>query len=341
MTQAHRIDGVAVVVTTYNRPDYLPLTLDSILSQSFDGRIELVVVDDGSTDHTAEVVAPYVQRHSNPAGQVTVRYLHQRNRGLAAARNTGFEATTAPLICFVDDDDICEPQKLQSQVAAFDDPEVGLCHTSFRYIDADGRFIDKGPQRPNNPCAGWCLDVLLNELLVVSSTVMVRRSTLTQAADAEPHGKPYGVQWVRSQDYDMALRMARLCKFAYLNEPLLKYRLHSGNIAMSDGNLKRAFGYHCRVQLDFARRYGREIGVDRAEALRRVGNFLYARAESHFWQRRFKITRELCDLACELGVGDQRFAALSRRAARPAWLYKVKDWLDERLSRSARAGHAA
>ena len=325
----------AVVVTTYNRTDYLPMTLDSVVAQQFNGRIEVVVVDDGSTDDTAGVVARYTERFADPAGAIVVRYVHQENQGLAIARNTGFAATTAPFIAFVDDDDICEPTKIAEQVAALRaDHQVGLVHTSFRYIDAAGRFTSDA-QRVDNPCVGWCVDVLLNELLVISSTVMVRRATLQRAAAAEAHGLPYDPKWVRSQDYDMALRMARLAKFAYIPTPLLRYRFHAGNIAMTRDNIQRAYRYHCNVQLDFVRRYGREIGVDDAEARRRVRNFLHERAESHFWQRKFDITKKMCELAREFEVYDDAFASLDSRAARPAWLYRAKDAVDRLLGRGA------
>lgn len=325
----------AVVVTTYNRTDYLPVTLDSVVAQQFDGRIEVVVVDDGSTDDTASVVARYTTRFDDPAGAIVVRYVRQDNQGLAVARNTGIAHTAAPYVAFVDDDDICEPAKVAEQVAALRaDDEVGLVHTSFRYIDTAGRFTSEA-QRVDNPCVGWCVDVLLNELLVISSTVMVRRTTLQRAAAAEPHGLPYDPKWVRSQDYDMALRMARLAKFAYIPTPLLRYRFHAGNIAMTKDNIQRAYRFHCNVQLDFARRYGHEFGVDNAEAKRRVRHFLHERAESHYWQRKFDITKKMCDLAREFEVYDDAFAALDVRAGRPAWLYKAKDAVDRLLGRGA------
>ena len=328
------LPAVAVVVTTCNRPDFLPQTIESVIAQDYAGSIEIIVVDDGSTDHTAEVVSPYTDRYGDATGNRCLRYVYQTNQGLAMARNTGFAATAAPFVAFVDDDDICEAAKVTRQVEAMQaDSDVGLVHTSFRYIDRDGAFVDEGPQRTNNPCTGDCADVLLNELMVISSTVMVRRSAMERIAAAEPHGLPYDPKWVRSQDYDMALRMARLSRFAYIPEPLLRYRLHEGNIAMSVGNIKRAYGYHCRVQLDFARRYGHEIGVDQAEAKRRVAAFLLARGESFFWQRRLHSALQMCELAEELEVCDSRFTALRRRAARPAWLYAVKDRFDRLMGR--------
>lgn len=329
---------VAVVITTCNRPDYLCETIESVISQDYSGMIDILVVDDGSANSSEPFVVPYIEKTQNIENR-RVRFVYQENQGLAMARNTGVRETEAPLICFVDDDDLCEPGKVRRQVELFQgDEEIGLVHTSFRYIDRDGRFTDDGPQRVDNPCKGWCAEVLLNELVVISSTVMVRRDVLMKAAAAEPHGLPYGPEWVRSQDYDMALRMARLSKFGYIAEPLLRYRFHSGNIAMSEGNLKKAFGYHCRVQLSFVDRYGPEIGVDESEIRRRVARFLFSRAESFFWQRRFPLVKQMAELAEELEVDEPRFADLVRRASRPLWMYRIKDFVDGRILRRGGAG---
>lgn len=326
---------VAVVITTCNRPQFLHDAIESAVGQRFDGRIEIVVVDDGSTDHTARVVQPYTQRYDDPNASVWVRYVYQKNQGLATARNTGIQHTTAPFIAFLDDDDLFEPQKLQLQVNKMRaDANVGLVHTSFRYVDKNGNFSDEGPQRVNNPCVGHCLDVLLHELLVISSTVLVRRQTLGQAAEAEPHGLPYDPKWQRSQDYDMTLRIARLSKFAYINTPQLRYRLHDSNIAISPGSMKLAYGYHCRVQIDFVRRYGHEIGIDESEAKRRAAAFLLGRVESNFWKRQFQIARDLCDLARELQLYDAHFTEFERRARRPMWIYHLKDQFDRITGRA-------
>ncbi|MBH05426.1 MAG: hypothetical protein CMJ20_03810 [Phycisphaeraceae bacterium] len=328
---------VAVVVTTYNRSQFLSETIESVINQKFDGRTELVIVDDGSTDNTADLADLYCRRFSDPLGDLLIRYVFQDNQGLAVARNTGVFKTNAPLIAFVDDDDLVEPTKTQAQVDAFhQDPQVGLVHTSFRYVDYQGRLNlgDRSqPQRVDNPCVGSCVNVLLNELLVISSTVMVRRQILMQAAALEPHGLPYDPKWVRSQDYDMALRMARISKFAYVATPQLRYRLHDSNIAMSKGNIKTAYEYHCRVQIDFVRRYGHEFGIDENEVKQRAATFLLQRANSCFWRRRFTTALEICDLADEMEIGHEAFQAVRAKASRPVWIYKAKDYIDQILGR--------
>ncbi|MEX0774303.1 MAG: glycosyltransferase [Phycisphaeraceae bacterium] len=327
---------VAVIIPTYNRARLIAAALDSVLAQSYPGRIEAAVVDDGSSDDTAAVMQPYLAQYRNEAGKVVIRYTRLEKQGVVTARNTAIAQTTAPLVAFLDSDDYWHADKLRLQIEVLNaDAQIGLVHTGFRYVNEAGEMADDGPQRVDNPChgdRGKCVNVLMDEDLVIFSSVLARRSVIAQAAAAEPHGLPFDPRWTNAQDYDLLLRCARLCAFVYLSAPLTYYRLHGGHGAM--GNFKRAFGFHGRVQLDFAKRWGKDVGIDEADAHRRVAAFLYSRAHSHFWQRRLDVCRQLCDLAEELGVSDERFAELYRKASRPAWMYRVKDRVDRLLGRN-------
>ena len=111
---------VSIVIPTYNRSSLLPRSLDSVLAQSgFD--FELIVVDDGSTDNTRELIENYPH---------DIVYLHQPNKGPAAARNRGIMAANNPLIAFLDSDDWFAPDKLEVQLAAMEDqPRYLISHT--------------------------------------------------------------------------------------------------------------------------------------------------------------------------------------------------------------------
>lgn len=97
---------VSVVIPTYNRAKYVTETIDSVLSQSYTD-YEIIVVDDGSTDNTREALAPYMDR---------IRYIHQQNSGVSAARNRGIKAARGKWIAFLDSDDIWLPEKLAVQI---------------------------------------------------------------------------------------------------------------------------------------------------------------------------------------------------------------------------------
>ena len=124
---------VSVVLPTYNCAEYLPETLDSILGQTYTN-LEILLVDDGSTDHTAEVIAPYRER---------VRYFHQENwGGPSRPRNVGVRNAVGELVSFFDSDDVMMPDKIADAVAAFrTQPEIDFLFTNFKGMDEKGSII--------------------------------------------------------------------------------------------------------------------------------------------------------------------------------------------------------
>ena len=313
---------LAVVIPTYNRASLIGATLESVFAQTYPGRIEVMVIDDGSIDNTAAVVAPFVER--GHTGRISVRYIPVPNAGVCAARNRGVAETTAPLVAFLDSDDVWVPEKLARQLPALDDLEVGVSHTAFRNVDAQGHFLDSGVQRLNNPCHGKCVTALLREDLVIFSSVIIRRSVIDAACAFEAHGLPFAVK-VYAEDYDLLLRAALVSKFAYVPEPLTLYRVHDAQYV---GNLTRLFRLHCQMQLDFVAQHGSAFAANPRDGHNAAQAFLYGRAEAMYWQRRLDTTRQLCELAAEMNLSDDRFQALSQLCSRPKWMLWLKDTLD-------------
>jgi GT2 family glycosyltransferase len=188
---------VSVVIPAYNRAARLPAALDSALRQEV-ARLEVVVVDDGSTDETRDVVAAYGDR---------VKYVYQPNAGVGAARNTGIRCATGAFIAFLDSDDRWQPWKLSMQLAVFAArPAVGLVFSDFTIEKPDGSVQPGGaslwagrpldfpamsplslarpddaspwPIEPVTAWAGPMYRQLLNELPILTSSVVVRREAL-------------------------------------------------------------------------------------------------------------------------------------------------------------------
>lgn len=315
------IPDISVIIPTWNRAKYLPAALRSVLNQTIDARIEVVIADDGSTDASAEIVRRIT---ADWPKNRTVQYLQLVKNGVCAARNAALDSSTAPIVAFLDSDDEWDERKLEAQVAVLSE-EVGLVHTDFRYIDSDGRFMDFGPQRPNNPARGECLNALLSEDTIIFSSVLVRRAIIDEVVVLEPHGLPFDPQWTNGQDYDLLLRISLRTQFGYVSVPLTRYRTHDSQNAM--GNLSRVFGFHCRVQMAFAERHcqnigGLAIGQDAAR------QFLLGRTNSHYWKRQLSIVRELCSLAEELQLSNEEFLHLRRLSKVPIWILRTKDSLD-------------
>lgn len=214
---------VSVIIPTYNRAELLALTLESVLAQSYP-LLEIVVVDDGSSDHTATMMNQY-------SGRVT--YIRQTNQGEAVARNNGIQASTGEFLTFLDDDDLILPTKIARQVAYLQaHPEVGLVHCRYYHMDETGRYLDKVGLLPE----GDVLPQLVYGDFIWAGAPLIRRQCL-EAVGAFDVTLPW--QGKYSEDWDLWLRIALAgYAFACIQEPLGAYRLtrggQSANVAQSE-----------------------------------------------------------------------------------------------------------
>jgi glycosyltransferase involved in cell wall biosynthesis len=207
--------AVSVVVATYNYGRYLPGALESALGQTFRD-VEVLVIDDGSTDGTPDVVRRYL-------GDPRLRYYRTGHVGQPAAKNTGIRLARAPLVAFLDADDLWLPAKLERQVALFRrDPGLGVAYTRRLVIDEDGREVAY-----EHPAVyrGMILDALFRSNgFVCFSSVVVRRAVL-DAVGLFDEGLPLAI------DYDLWLRVGLRYRFDYVDEPLVKYRTGHANLS--------------------------------------------------------------------------------------------------------------
>src|SRR5438477_3130042 len=122
---------VSVVIPNYNYAHFVGDAIDSVLAQTF-ADFEIIVVNNGSTDSSLEVLQRYEDR---------IRLFDQDNRGQAGARNRGIEESQGELIAFLDADDVWEPNKLEKQIPLFDDPSVGLVYCGHLVVDQELRTL--------------------------------------------------------------------------------------------------------------------------------------------------------------------------------------------------------
>lgn len=205
---------VSVVVPVYNGSRYLRQALDSALAQTY-RPLEVVVVDDGSTDSSPEIIASYGSR---------VRSLRQPNGGVALARNAGICAASGDWIAFLDQDDWWLPEKIEKQIALFDaDATLGLVHTGvLQYRESVAAFVDPVYPTDGSPrLRGRCYELLLLGNAIFNSSVMIRKSVLATAGMFDP-----SIAGNTCQDYDLWLRIARHYPLGFVPEPLTVLRLH-------------------------------------------------------------------------------------------------------------------
>jgi len=221
-------DQVSVVIPAYNYAHFLPEAIASVLGQTW-AALELIIVDDGSTDDTAAVCARFSDSR--------VRSVHQANAGLSAARNTGIREAHFPYVAFLDADDRWEPGFLDAVMHEFKrlGPEFSAVGTACARMNSSGELLP--PPRQNFLHTGeltataFCLR---NRPL--SSSVVVRRNVFEECGNFDPTLRS-------SEDRDMWIRLTgRGHRFFYLGEPLAVIRRHPQNMSKNAPRMKRNSG---------------------------------------------------------------------------------------------------
>jgi len=216
------VSRVSVVIPTYNYGRWVAEAIDSALAQTLPP-IEVIVVDDGSTDDTAAVLAAYGDR---------IRVIRQRNQGPATARNAGIAAARGDVVAFLDADDLWKPRKLELQMARFDaGPSLGFVHCGVETFDADGNTLDVLAGREGRLAA----DLLRLRTDVVAGP---GSSLAVPKAVAEEIGG-FDATLPRSEDWDFCYRIAARYPIGYVAEPLVRYRLHGTGIHMHIDGMER------------------------------------------------------------------------------------------------------
>lgn len=215
---------MSVVVPTFNRAALLQETVEAILAQTF-ADFELIIVDNMSADGTEA----YVRGLADPR----VRYFRHANHGVIAVnRNHGISHARAALIALCDDDDLWLPTKLAQQLDALGaDPAAGLCYTNASTFSGE-RVILKAwmMQRVDRQHGAR----LLTGNFIPNSSVLFRRELFLQCG-----GFDEAPELMAVEDYDLWLRMARRCSFAYVDAPLLLYRVHGMAASASRSRMAR------------------------------------------------------------------------------------------------------
>lgn len=200
---------VSAIIPTFNRAKFLRQAIISVMSGTI-VPAEIIVVDDGSQDDTAQTVAEFA-----PA----VQYVHQANAGKSAALNRALSLVRQPLVWIMDDDDLARPEGLEKLLEALlSEPAAGFSCGSYE-IFTDGEASERRPVlQPHPDAETFHLDQLLG-CSVLQPAMLVRRSCYEAVG-------PFDTQLLRSQDYDMVLRLARRFPVARITEAVFDQRQH-------------------------------------------------------------------------------------------------------------------
>jgi glycosyltransferase involved in cell wall biosynthesis len=256
---------VSVIIPAFNAGATIDETLRSVRSQSHD-RLEIVVVDDGSTDDTLAIA----ERHAERDPRITI--IRQGNAGVAAARNAGWQAARADFIAFIDADDLWAPCKVERQLQAMVDggERTGLVYSWYAWIDAKSRVSVK-----SDPVfhAGEVLDYLFEGNFIGNgSSAMVRREALIAANGFESGLRASGAQGC--EDLLFYCRVAEAYHFAVVPEYEIGYRYLPNNMS---SNMTRMFRSWMLVADEMSARHPDRIALlDRG--IRNYARWLLRRA---------------------------------------------------------------
>lgn len=217
-------EKVSIIIPTYNRAHIIKKALDSVLAQTYPW-FEVIIVDDGSTDNTREVIEAYEDER--------IRYYYtELNQGASAARNYGLKKAQYNFIAFEDSDDIWYNEKLEKQMkvlcnAALD---VGVVYHKIIYDFGGGQYaILPSEEIPEDKKSGDIYAQMLYHNLIPCPAILARRSAIMDAGE-------FDIELNALEDYDFALKLTRKYKACFINEILLQASLSDQGVSANPIN---------------------------------------------------------------------------------------------------------
>lgn len=250
---------ISIVTPTYNRANFLPEAIESVLSQDYEN-YELLIIDDGSTDNSKDVIEKYMDSKK-------IRYLYQSNSGQSVARNRGIEEANGDFICFLDSDNRWLPGKLSASVEAFErNPEADIVYGDVVLINEQGHeFSRKNMKR----YSGKITTHLLKDNCVSMNTTMSKTNSIRAVGG-------FSGQVKVADDYDLWLRLSAEYTYKYIPKLMADYRVMTNQIS---SDKKRRFSSNEEIIRRFLVANPNLLSVsEQRDAL----NFFYTRAARHF-----------------------------------------------------------
>ncbi|WP_284274179.1 glycosyltransferase family 2 protein [Bradyrhizobium iriomotense] len=331
MRSHHRFSSqlISVVVPAFNAASTIRETVSSALNQTY-RNLEVIIVDDGSTDQTKGVAALLVQ------GDPRVRYVYKDNGGVASARNRGIAEAQGEFVATLDADDLWYPTKLERQLERFEQsrPETALVYAWCCWIDDHGTITGSAP--PMRLEGSIFAQMCLGNVVISGSNALIRREALIAAGSFDESLRSRGGQGC--EDWKLYLQIAERYAIAMVPEYLVGYRISPGSMSddfkqmMQSRRLVEAefVAAHPALALQFAR--GRTI-LARSLALRAIDRGQIRDAiELLTSQSRGRLTTGIATLAWLLG-------GLTRRSLR--WMRRDNSSANNRFLPMRRSCHVA
>ncbi len=218
---------VSVIMPVYNGARFVGKAIESVLAQNFQDW-ELIVVNDGSTDATAAVLAGFSD------GRIHV--IHQPNGGEAVARNRGLDALSGGYVAFLDADDLYLPNALEDMSDYLDaHPEADALFSDGYFCDESDRPLGRLSDVRPGPFTGIILEPLVLNAAVIAGIIC----TMTRGTAIKDSGVRFDPALVIGPDWDFWIQLARTARFGHLNRLTCMYRVHQNNITVTSGTTRR------------------------------------------------------------------------------------------------------
>ena len=251
--------AVTVLIPTYNRADMILPALEGVWDQTHTD-YDVVVVDDGSTDNTEQILQPVMSR---------IRYIKKENGGPSSSRNVGLSHIDSDYVAFLDSDDRWEPTHLEMILKKFQEqPDLGLITTS--RIE-----MPKGIPRPRLPASsidGDLFPLLFERNFITTSGTVVRRECFNKVG-------MFNEDLMQVGDYDMWLRIARAYPIAFIKELRVRYGVHAHNISKNELRHKHCQKKVLEANYDAQRVAPKIFHIRLAEVLKNMGRIYLQQAE--------------------------------------------------------------
>lgn len=268
---SERFPLVSVVVPVFNAGKFLRETLKSILCQTY-RPIEIITVDDGSTDSSPDILREYADR---------IHCIHQENQGVAIARNVGVECSLGSYVAFCDADDIWFPRKLEWQMDIVNrHPCVGVVAGFMEKVDELGRTLDSDekPSGMHDQPMNLKQILLMEGNVIGMSTSLIKKEIFQKIGGFQPGNKD-----LKAEDYDLWIRVSEKTKIYLSSQYVGQYRVLENS--RSHGSLRKEYG----AQFQLLRMYRSEYSSDcykirKAKIYAEWADSSFFQGESHAWK---------------------------------------------------------
>ncbi len=205
---------VSVIIPTYNRAYCLKRSIESVLAQTYND-LELIIVDDGSTDHTKEIVS----QMADPK----IRYVYQEHSGACFARNRGINEANGEYIAFQDSDDYWHPMKLEMQMECMCQEQADIVFCAFERIDCDNQYLNRIPDNLNQSSGFIDIFTILPGNICSTQTILLKKECFTK--------NRFNEELRRLQEWELMIRLIQQYKVYFYNKVLVTQYLQKNSIS--------------------------------------------------------------------------------------------------------------